>query len=339
MAESNRRNDKSPTHNQRNKLRSRESCRICRNNIENLSESSVTCSKCKCIFHCSCAGVSENFYVYYIQQKKEDWFCYTCLCAKQVASEANFDSIRNIEAVASKLNNDVQCLTSEILKIKNNDASWRQEFQLNITETIDKKIDERLAMLNHAPIRSTNEHQRTSNSQQSNSYRKNLIISGIPEVESENIVLIVNKLAKQIHFTQSAFIDNCFRIDRKTSPVAGRPPSILLKLTTELARDSFMKCYFSHLRTNQLTPADIGMSGNERIYVNEHMDPSLHPLLKFALKLRKEGKISQISSHSSHISVKTTSNGHLKWFRIKNISDFDTLQGPPSSDEELAHLE
>lgn len=73
--------------------------------------------------------------------------------------------------------------------------------------------------------------------------------------------------------------------------------------------------------------SDIALEGSERIYINEHLNPELHPLLKKALSLRQTGKISQVASHSTHISVKLGIDGRSKWFRVKDQNALNTLMG------------
>lgn len=256
------------------------------------------------------------------------------MCAKRNSTEAAVDTVRNIEKVAEKLNNDVQKLTAEIMKMKNSDGSWQQEFELAINDTIDRKINERLAHLTATNIPVPRESSMEQHAPHSR--RQNLIVTGIPELENECLITTILKLAKQISFTyQSTFIDVCFRVKKKESPNPDRPASILLKFVTETARDDFYKCYFEHIKANRLTPDDIGLTGNERIYINEHMEHKLIPLLKYALKLRREGKILKVSSYSTYISVKITSNGREKWLRIKDIKGFDPILGPSEPDIDL----
>lgn len=133
---------------------------------------------------------------------------------------------------------------------------------------------------------------------------------------------IVKRLAKQINFTQSGFIDNCFRVSKKDGrDTSDKPPTILIKFTTEISRDSFIKCYFTYIKRNQLTPSDIGLEGNSRIYVNEHLSPEIQPLLKKALSLRREGVLLQVASHCTYLSVKLSVNGRIIWRRIHNEND------------------
>lgn len=313
---------KSPLREDRNLRSKSDSCRICKSPIDLVSanEPSVQCHKCGNAFHCSCAGVSNNFFVFYIMQKSSPWFCYTCHCETLECAASSVSAVKKIEDAAAKMNKDVQSLTTEVLKMRSSEGSWKQEFELRIDSVIDKKIEEKLQSLpqpivtNHTPpidgVSGAMAHSSHS------SYRKNLVISGLPETDNEDTVRVIKKLARHMNYTQSNYMDNCFRVDRKRSNDSGNPATILLKFTTELARDAFLKCYFTYIRKRRLTPQDIELPGDQRIYINEHLNPILQPLLRKAVSLRKEGRIEQVSSHSTHLSVKINANGRTKWLRI-----------------------
>lgn len=192
-------------------------------------------------------------------------------------------------------------IKNELVNIRSSNSSWQQEF-VNVQTAI------------------------TTTATASSSYRKNLVITSVPETPGENVVTIVKKLAKQISFTLSGFIDNCFRVGRKKSKDGNAKPStILLKFTTEMSRDAFIKCYFTYIKKHQLTPRDIDMEGTDRIYVNEHLSPDIQPLLKKALALRREGVISQVAAHCTYLSVKMSVDGRIVWKRIYNENDLLSL--------------
>lgn len=289
----------------------------------------LKCSICDSTFHLNCAGVSRDFFVYYIQQKAKPWSCYSCDCDIRSETKSNAEAIRKIESLANQMNSQVQAISDEVTKFRYQDHSWKKEFEVKVSELIDQKITE---SLNARPANAFSSHAPPSNI---SSHNKNLIITGVPQEENENVVTIVKKLARHINFTSSNFLDNCFRVNKKGSGDArSKPPTILLRLTTELARESFLKCYFSHIKKHRLIPNDIDLCGTERIYINEHMNPDLQPVLKRALALRRVGKVSQVASHSSYISVKLVSNDRPKWIRVKDTKSLDTLAGLSQGDSD-----
>lgn len=164
------------------------------------------------------------------------------------SAAATIESINKIEDAASKMNADVQNLATEIVKLKNSDSSWKQEIEMKIVNTIDTKIEEKLASIQHLSeprVNTLTEHQ----SRNTDNRRKNLVIAGVPVSVNENTVNVIKKLARQINFTTSNFIDNCFRVTKKSdSTESVKPPIILLKFTTEILRDGFMKCYYTYIK-------------------------------------------------------------------------------------------
>lgn len=76
-----------------------------------------------------------------------------------------------------------------------------------------------------------------------------------------------------------------------------------IKFTTELTRDGFLKSYFVYIKEKKLILSDIELVGEERIYVNEHLNPSLQPLLNKTISHREDGSFVQVASHSSHLSI------------------------------------
>lgn len=322
-----------------------EPCHICKNTTASATPENanpaVVCSGCRAVFHTTCGGISDHLYFCYIVSKSKPWYCYSCDLDSRNKLSSNSESISKIEEVVSNVNNQIQSMSQELLKIRASDSSWRQEFEEKIREDIDAKInnriietiDERIESTisdRIASIRDSFQINRPSESAApstiQNSYRKNLVITCVPEVDGENVVALVKKLAKQLGFTQDNFIDNCFRVDKKQIRTEqSKPSTILLKCTTEIARDTLLRCYFRYIKRNQLAPRDIGLTGEGRIYVNEHMNPNMQPLLKKALDLRRENKILQVASHCSYLSVKLEAGDRLIWKRIYNEEDLHSL--------------
>lgn len=343
-----KRNDKSPLHNPRTLRSKSDTCRICKDtvdvsNTDNSSEKGVSCSGCNYVFHLTCGGVSHTFYTHYILQQRKPWYCYLCDSELRQAAAASVKAIKKIEETAAKVNSDVQILASEIQILKNNESSWRQEFECRIDDSINHKIEAKFAELNRNQASSNfNTHSAVPETAVGNSsYRKNLVINGVPENGNENVVHVIKKIAKQINFTQANFIDNCYRIEKKgerDTMSVSKPATILLKFTTELARDGFFKCYFTYLEKRKLCPADIELEGHERIYVNEHMNPKLQPLLKKALSLRRAGKIEQVATHSAYLSIKIASGNRSKWFRIIDEEALNALFGSEEANTDSVPL-
>lgn len=342
LENNNRRKATSPLQTERSVRSKGEVCQICKTTTIGGPDKTpaVVCSGCSSAFHASCGGVSDNLYYCYIVAKNKPWYCYLCNLELRNKTKGNYDSITRIEDVVTNVNDQIMTMAQEIKKIRATESSWSQEIETRILDDVDAKIEakiserlteqielsisKQLAELN--PERQASLVAPVSNNNTSNTYRKNIIITCVPERIGENVVTIVKKIAKQVNFLQDSFIDNCFRIEKKLSRgEQDKPSSILLKCTTEIARDNFLRCYFNYIKKHPLAPKDVGLEGDERIYMNEHMNPTLQPLLKRALAMRRDNRLSQVASHSAYLSVKLTVNSRPMWKRIYSEDDLNNL--------------
>lgn len=319
-----RKSPPSPLQNLRATRSKGEVCKICKNNtvfgqISNPNPA-VMCTTCSNAFHINCAGVSDNFYLHYVLNKAKPWYCYEC----EVESR---EEAKNTVATICKIEKMANTISTELVKLKSADSCWRQEFETRMIEIIDNKISEaQVNQPSNPDVAQPSVSSHLSNAASMSSFRKNVIITCVPINPEENVVSIVKKLAKQINFLQVNFIDNCFRIFRGESRHEhAKPPSILVKFTTEMFRDGFLKCYYNYLKTHHLVAADIGLHGDHRIYVNEHLKPEIQQLLNKTLDLKRRKIVSQVASHYNYISVKITDNERHFWKRIYNETDLVAL--------------
>lgn len=202
--------------------------------------------------------------------------------------------------------------------------------ELKLTESLENRIETAISTKLRTITSIGNNISAPPASTSSSSYRKNVIITCVPTIQGENPLQIAQKIAKQINFLQRDFVDNCFRVAKKQDDEnvneSSKPPTILLKCTTEIARDNMLRCYFNYIKSRPLTPSDIGIESNGRIYLNEHLSPELIPVLKMALELRRMKLVDQVASHSHHLSIKYLYNSHPVWKRVHNESELNDLK-------------
>lgn len=274
-----------------------EYCRICKKEVKQ-NDIKLLCNVCKIYHHIDCAGVSQKFYQYYIETKKVQWHCY--LCDTEIRTQ-NMESINKIHTLVSNV-------STEIEKIKQHNSSWKQELKVEVMDQIKEEVGKQVSKFNIPQ----NDHYNR---------RKNLIINGVPKQENENIEMIVENIAQLISYKQKFWLDNCFRISKKSATANQGPENILVKFTTELNRDNFMQLYMHYIKRNNLTPSKIGLPGDRRVFVNEHLSEELHGIMKEALLMKKNGKLLKVHAHSSHVMVK-----HGKgWEKIRNVAQLKSL--------------
>lgn len=301
--------DRSPTtSNSTHQVKTRSSskaeiCRICKRE-GNQEEIKVVCNGCNQLHHLSCAGITSNFYQYYILNKKINWHCY--LCDNETRTE-NLQSINRMNQLVKEFN-------SEIQKINFQNHTWKQEIEIKLTEKIEIEV-----------AKQTKELQNVTQNSQNNRLlrRKNLIVSGVPHNENEDTECIIKNIAKVILFKDGFWLDNCFRLSNKEKKSNERSQNILVKFTTELLRDKFMKAYLEFIKNNALTPDEIGLEGNYRIFINEHLCENIYNLMREALKLKKDGKVFKVHAHASHLMV----NSSQGWTKIITANQLEDLKG------------
>lgn len=299
-------------------LRSRmdDSCNICTMHFTP-RDACVSCSRCNFHFHCGCVGMTDRFYKHFIVQKQTPWYCHVCNVEIRNQTRKNTEAINDLREIVETVSDEMKRTNIEIEKIKATQETCVQAFEHEIMEKVSSQLADFTTELSKKLPPTTNA---LPSSTGNPGRRKNVIIRGVPESSNENVPAIVKKIARVLNFNHSNFIDNCFRLPSREQ--SDNASSIILKFNTELERDEFLKCYFSFLKKHSLSPSDIGLVGTRRIFVNEHMDPKLHLVLKSALLMRKNNQLTNVSTHWNHVSVK---NGD-GWHRIYSMDDLKKLE-------------
>ena len=145
---------------------------------------------------------------------------------------------------------------TEIDKMKQRNSSWQQEFEVKVKETVQMEV------------KKATKNIRVPSNDNNNSRRKNLIMSGIPKDDNINVESLVRSMADLIGFKERYCLDNCFKLFRKQSYDVMNFENVLIKFTTEINRDNFMKAYLNYIKKEKLIASSIGLSGENRIYVN-----------------------------------------------------------------------
>lgn len=178
------------------------------------------------------------------------------------------------------------------------------DFHDNLSK-LDTVLDDRLTVLENArPVTD----QETRIDQLERLVRANeLVISGIPQIDNENLDVICNDICKAIDFNGSNSIESCFRLHgtRSSAPrnSSNRPnfPSILIKFWSSGAKNDFFNAYMSK---RNLCVTNIGFTTPSRIYINENLTKRNFEIFRLARKMKSERKIFQYHTYNGRISVK-----------------------------------
>lgn len=142
-----------------------------------------------------------------------------------------------------------------------------------------------------------------------------LVISGVPFVENENLEDILNDICKAIKFSGDAnSIETYFRLPlgnviKATANNRRRTPSIIIRFWGADAKIEFFKRYLNtkNLSTNMIS----GLSASARIYVNENLTRKNFGIFRLARQLKSDGKIFRFNSHNGRIFVKVQADSRL----------------------------
>lgn len=220
----------------------------------------------------------------------------------------NKQNLESIETVSNLL----KSANAEIEKIKHQNHSWQQELEIKVKETIQNEV-KKATSTNGVGCCNDNISSR----------RKNVIISGIPRMDDIDEIKLAKAIAETVGFNQEYWLDNCFKLASKSSSrTTSNTENFLVKFTTELNRDGFMKCYLNYIKKNNLTPATVGLNGANRIYINEHLSENLSKILREAVSMKKGGFLKKVYGHSSHIMVQSSKG----WLKIRNLDELEEIK-------------
>lgn len=131
-----------------------------------------------------------------------------------------------------------------------------------------------------------------------------LVISGIPVVDGESCVEIVNNISKVIGFHSTPVTFSAFRLN-KTGPMNNRTtnrdvigfknndvqPLIMVKFDSTGVKSSFIAKY---LTFKSLSLKDIGFHVDRRIYIKENLTPSNYKVFRACSDAKRNGLISKL---------------------------------------------
>lgn len=189
-----------------------------------------------------------------------------------------------------------------------------------IEDTINKKIAEKSSVVTGGVSESRID-------QLERQIRMNeLVISGVPYMESETVIDIVASISRTIKFSagQDA-IESCFRLpvhnNRRRSS-----PSIIVRFWGADAKLDFFKCYFN---SSKLCTTMLGYSAASRIYVNENLTKRNFEIFCKARDLKKDGKIVRFSTLRGRVVVKI--HGCERSYTVDSVAQLSSLANRPAA--------
>lgn len=129
-----------------------------------------------------------------------------------------------------------------------------------------------------------------------------LIVSGIPYVNEENLKNTFLSIATTLGYTIAPSVDLKRMARAPIKP--GESPSIVCQFALRSERDSFYRRY---LGQRNLSLSHLGFQSNNRIYVNENLTQLARGVRIEATKLKRLGKIHQVFTRDGVVHIRTSS--------------------------------
>ena len=136
--------------------------------------------------------------------------------------------------------------------------------------------------------------------------RNELIISGIPFKNGENLHGTLNAIGKHLALSDPTTL---MAQTRRMKP-GGKSDGdglIVVEFALKATRDEF---YSAYLRKRDLKLRNIGLDSDRRVYINENLSIEARKLKSAALHKKKAGKLASVYTKDGIVYVKTAAGGH-----------------------------
>lgn len=184
-----------------------------------------------------------------------------------------------IDAVKAELKSDIQSVKDECAaKFQSNEAAM---------EVLNKRVD--------------SVHQKIGALEN----RNELIISGIPFQNGENLNATIKIIGKQLAVreatTQMAEARRMMNRNQKDGDSL-----IVVEFPLRSTRDEF---YSAYLRKRDLKLRHLGLDSDRRVYINESLHIDARKVKSAALRLKKAGKLAMVYTKQGIVYVKCAADG------------------------------
>lgn len=305
-------------------------CKICKNSCV---EKNISCITCRNAFHLTCVGVADGFFDFFIIKNKMPWECPICNIrsgedtkTKTSAIDEKIQDLREkMETYEKKIDDCEIKLTSQTSQLDTvlNMVTKSSEQQHNKMREFDAKLEATNDKLDKEICYIQGQHRIDE-----------LIISGIPHQQNENLKHYVVDIAKVLNVIISS--KDIRKIHRLTGQPDAQPnrapriPPIMVKFNSQDMRDAINDQYINNmkqkafLKLSSIFPSYNLTEMDTRIYINPHLPQCLRDIYQKALQLKKDGKIEAV--HAKVNAVATKING--TWHKIQTLKELrDAING------------
>lgn len=156
--------------------------------------------------------------------------------------------------------------------------------------------------------------------------QSDLIIQGIPKLQSENINSLIQNICSKIAFDThiNYAITTCFRLKQNNNT---KPP-IIVKFISSNAKNSFLQ-HFG--KTKGLTLADLGMDSQERIYINESLTKKNVDIFRYAMSFKRNKQIANVTTFNGLVHIRRQQTD--SYIKITSTMALDELLSEENQEE------
>lgn len=301
------------------------------------SRDGVQCSVCRCQYDYPCAGITEVGYRK-LGDRKATWRCPSCKNPTSPQPPVDMADVmaelRRLSAVTASLPqlvDSVKSVHTELAELKNlksdlTDVKESLNYVHNSVETLSSKIcniEKEIQTLLKTKDEVQQLQQRMEKLEglvrdgERRSRMNNIEIKGVPTTQSENLFQIFAKLGEHIKCPiPKEQINYIARIPMRNDKVN---KTIIVSVHNRYTKEDFVAA----ARKCTIVPADLHLSGNNRIFVNDHLTREDKLLLNKVKTLAKEKDFAYTWVKGCKIYVRKSPTAHV--IVIKSDADLKKL--------------
>lgn len=276
-------------------------CAICDDQLTD----GVRCSVCGNELHFQCAGITEAGHRK-LGDRKFSWRCMKCkqTCALQPPGspvlprpETESAVLLEIRALAAKLA-PLEGLKDEILALRSEFADMKSSINQQFNEVVKEfngrisDLEQRVVglekvqgQIDQLQVRLDKLEEDSDNGDQW-SRMNNVEVKGLMASNNENLFQIISSIGAKINYpivkSQINFIT------RVPTREKDRIKPVIVSFCNRYVKEDFVAAARYVSKTSPLTTSQIGLAGNQRIFINDHLTTKNKILLSKAKKLASE---------------------------------------------------
>lgn len=216
-------------------------------------------------------------------------------------SESGVDDNMTVSQLAEMLSAKLEATKDDISnQIGDEMLKLRREIKQDL-ESVRNSFERSVSELGKACKKNESDIQTVSLALTRSSYRNDLVVSGVPFMQNEDLGEYFDKWCQILGYKSSPAVDS--RRLSKHPMTVGKKYLILLQFALSNQRNDFFKKYMS---CKSLSLDDIGFELKDRIFINENLALPDRIIRTKALEAKKHGKLESVFTRNGGVFVRKT---------------------------------